>query len=94
MLIFKGLLKKYALGWLVDIYKKTTGYKTQIIIVLSIIVFIAETFAFIPKELAEQLYIALGSAGSITWLQKLKRYQEQLSKIAEEVKKEAEKPKS
>ena len=92
MWVMGVLVNKYALGSLVKAYKMTKGYKTQICLVLAIATYLAETFGFITHELAEQIYTVLGGAGSLSFVQKLKGYQDKIEKIAKEVKKEADKP--
>lgn len=85
------LAKKYALGWLVTGYRKATGYKTGVAVALCGLVFVAQIFGFIPEQMADELYKILGAVGSVTFIEKLKRYQKVGENLANAVKEEAQK---
>jgi len=76
-LLWKIFGKKYLLGGAVELYRKITGYKTQIVSILLVVVYIAKMLGYLPPDLAEQLIALLGGAGGITLAQKLKRWDEQ-----------------
>ena len=76
-LLWKFLGKKYLLGGVVAIYRFLTGYKTQLVSVLIIMVYAAKILGYLSPELAEQLLAILSGAGGITLAQKLKRWDEQ-----------------
>ena len=76
-LLWKILGKKCLLGGAVEIYRKITGYKTQIVSVLLVVVYVAKILGYLPPDLAEQLIALLSGAGGITLAQKLKRWDEQ-----------------
>lgn len=73
-LLWKLLGKKYLLGGVVEIYRLLTGYKTQIVSGLLIVVYAAKILGYLPADLADQLIALLGGAGGITLAQKLKRW--------------------
>jgi hypothetical protein len=85
------LVKKYALGWLVKSYRAASGWRTGIAIGLSLIVFAAQAFGYIPESLANEIYKVLGSAGAVTFLEKLRKYQKVAEKAAGAIKEEAAK---
>lgn len=84
--LIKLILKKFLLGHLVTAYAKITGYKTQILLAAGVIVFILETAGQIPHDTAEQVYPFLFGGASITFLQKLKRYQPLIDEVSQAVK--------
>jgi len=86
------LVQKYALGSLVEAYKLAKGYKTQASLILAIATFLGEVFCGLDQELAVQIYAFLGGIGSLSFVQKLKGYQDKIKKIADKVKVEANKP--
>jgi len=73
-LLWRLLGKKYLLGGVVEIYRLLTGYKTQIVSVLLVVVYIAKIFGFITPEMADQLILLLSGAGGVTLAQKFKRW--------------------
>lgn len=84
-MILSFILKKYALGYLVDAYSKIKGYKTQLFTAICIGVYIGETLGQIPHELAEQLYTLFGGLGGMAFIQKLQRYQPLIDKTVNDV---------
>ena len=72
--IFRLILKKYVLGYLVDGWEKMAGYKTQICSVLIFGIWVAESTGYLPPETASGLYKVLGGLGSYAFMQKVKRY--------------------
>ena len=85
------LLKKYALGWLVKGYRQAAGWRTGIAAVLAILVFLGQMFGYLTPELAESLYKVIATIGSITFIEKLKRYQKTAEGLVTVVKEEAHK---
>jgi hypothetical protein len=85
------LLKKYALGYLVKGYRAAAGQRTNIAIALGALVWGAQVLGLIPAELADQLYKIIGTIGSITFIEKLKRYQKTAEGLVTVVKEEAAK---
>lgn len=85
------LLKKYALGYLVKGYRAAAGHRTNIAIVLGALVWVGQLFGVITPELADQLYKIIGTIGSITFIEKLKRYQKTAEGLVTAVKEEAAK---
>ena len=79
--IFRLLLKKYALGYLVKGWEKTKGYKTAIFTVLTILTYAGEQFGYVPKELAAQLYTLFGGGAGFSFMQKLQRYQPYVDEV-------------
>ena len=88
--IIKLILKKYFLGWAIKGYTAVKGYKTQIFVALAILTWIGEMAKVIPQELAKQLYEVFGAGGSITFMQKLSRYQPVIEELVEESNKEVQ----
>ena len=86
------LLKKYALGWLVKGYRTAAGWRTTAAIVLAAIVWLGQLFGYLSPEMADSLYKIIGTIGSITFIEKLKRYQKTAEGLVTVVKTEAEKP--
>jgi hypothetical protein len=86
------LLKKYALGWLVKGYRTAAGWRTTIAIVLAAAVWVGQLLGYLSPEMADQLYKIIGTIGSITFIEKLKRYQKTAEGLVTVVKTEAEKP--
>lgn len=85
------LLKKYALGYLVKGYRAAAGWRTTVAIVLAAAVFAGQVFGYLSPELADELYKVIGTIGSITFIEKLKRYQKTAEGLVTIVKTEAEK---
>lgn len=89
--IFKFLLKKYMLGYMIKGWTSLKGHKTQIFALICIGVFAGQVTGYIPPDLAKQLYAIFGSGSAFSFLQKLQRYQsvieQGVSLVKEEVKK-------
>lgn len=84
--LIKVILKKYVLGYVVDAYKGITGYKTQIFLGLTVLIWFMESIGAIPSELAKQLYELFATGGAFSLLQKLKRFQPIIEDLAKDVK--------
>jgi hypothetical protein len=85
------LLKKYALGYLVKGYRAAAGWRTTLAMVLAAAVWLGQVFGYLTPELADSLYKVIGTIGSITFIEKLKRYQKTAEGLVTVVKAEAEK---
>jgi hypothetical protein len=90
-LLWSLLGKKYLLGGFVSLYRAATGYKTQIVAVLTAVTYALKVFGYIPTELADQLLLLLSGAGGVTLVQKFKRWDDEfkLTERVGELKKEA-----
>lgn len=73
--ILEILSRRFVLGWFVQLWEKTTGYKTQICIALWVCVFIGRMTGYIDADLSEKVLTGLEVAGGFSFMQKLKRYQ-------------------
>lgn len=76
-LVWRLFGKKYALGGLLSLYRAVTGYRTQIVATLVVLVYAGKTLGFVPAELADQLLVLLAGAGGMTMTSKLARIDEQ-----------------
>ncbi|MCK5357338.1 MAG: hypothetical protein KAJ48_02990 [Elusimicrobiales bacterium] len=84
--IFNFIAKKYLAGGMAKIYKKFEGNKTQISIGLCVLVGIAQFLGYIPEAIAQELYKIIGTAGTVSLLDKVKRHQDKLEKFEEDIK--------
>lgn len=91
-LLWKLFGKKFLLGGVVDVYRWLTGYKTQVTSVLIGIIYAGKILGYIPADLADQLILVLGGIGGVTFMQKLKRIDDEykVTQRAEELRKAAE----
>ena len=85
------LLKKYALGWLVKGYRTAAGWRTTLAMVLGAVVWLGQVFGYLTPEMADSLYKVIATIGSITFIEKLKRYQKTAEGLVTIVKTEAQK---
>lgn len=85
------LLKKYALGWLVKGYRQAAGWRTTLAMVLGGLVWLGQVFGYLTPEMADSLYKVIATIGSITFIEKLKRYQKTAEGLVTIVKTEAAK---
>lgn len=82
------VVKKYALGYLVEAYKAVNGHKTQIVAALAVCSWVAARLGFIPPEQEGKIYEMLGGAGTITLLAKLEKWKNVADELGSEVKAE------
>lgn len=82
------LVKKYALGWLVDLFKKAQGYKTQISALGCIATYIMTLFG-LDDKVAEALYAFFGGTGAFSGLDKMLRYKEDAKSVVDEARDKA-----
>lgn len=81
LLVFRFLLKKYALGYLVKGWEKAKGYKTIIFTVLMALTYAGEQFGYLPKDLADKLYVLFSGGTGFSFMQKLQRYQPYVDEV-------------
>lgn len=89
LFIFDLILKKYALGYLVQGWVKLKGWKTQICAVALVLVWLGEVSGYIPKELADQLEVIFSTGGAFAFMQKLQRAEPFVKEMVEKVKAES-----
>lgn len=80
------LLKKYALGYMVDGWEFITGYKTQVFFALTVLTWVAETLGGLPPEVSKHAYELFGSGAAFSFLQKLKRHKKIIQEVGGMVK--------
>jgi hypothetical protein len=85
LMMFKILLKKYALGYLVQGWEKLKGYKTQVAVALMVLTYSLEQAGQIPSELSKQIYPYLEAMAGFAFLQKLQRVQPYVDELKKEV---------
>ena len=61
------LLKKYLAGWLVGIWNKATGFRTQLVILLGCLIALGDFFNLIPHDTALKFLELLGGVGAATF---------------------------
>ena len=83
----KIIATKYLTGWLGSIYAKLEGWKTPLSAVLCVAVYVLELKGIIPAGIAEQLYPIIGTAGILSFLEKINRAKKEVEKFEEEIKK-------
>lgn len=81
LVVFKFLLHKYALGYVVKLWESIKGYKTQICIGLWVVVFLLEQSGSIDSALSEQIRTGLEVAGGFSLMQKLQRYKPYIDEL-------------
>ena len=90
-MVINFLLKKYALGWLVKGYRAASGWRTVAAGVLAAAVFVGQVLGYIPENLADELYKIIGSIATVTFLEKMRKYQKAAESVVGMVKEEAAK---
>ncbi len=82
------LVKKYALGTLVDLWDKADGYRTQIQVAVAVGVVVLGVLGYIPLDRAYEIAGVVGGSAVATFLEKLRKHQGMVVKVQELVKKE------
>ena len=85
LIVFRILLKKYILGWLVKGWGAIKGYKTQLSVAAFAVVYLLEQTGQIPTELAKQIYPYLEAMAGFSLIQKLQRAEPYIEEIKKEL---------
>jgi hypothetical protein len=83
------LVNKYALGSLVSVWNKATGFKTQVLVPLAILVLAAGFFQMIPLDLAFTVATSIFGAAGSTLMDKLNRHKGLIEELSNRVKEKA-----
>ena len=82
------LLKKYALGYLVQAWEWAKGKKTALCIVGMVLIPFLKAQGIIDDQTAETMNAAFGTGAGFSFMQKLQRYKPLVDGVVTELKKE------
>lgn len=87
--VIKFMVKKYAMGWLIDLWKTLDGKRTQTSALLAGLVLSAGFMGLIEMERAWDLAAAVGGAGAFAFLEKLRRHKSVIEELSSDLRQAA-----
>jgi len=87
--VMKFLLNKFVLGWLVKMFQKLTGWRTETSAIVVAALTVAYVMGFVPEDVYQPVVAAVGGFGGFAFLDKLLGYKDIFDKVADEIKKES-----
>ena len=85
LFVLNILIRRYALGFMVDAWKFFTGYRTQIQLGLAVIIVGLGLVGALPLDTALTIAAAVGGSAFATFLEKLKKHKEFIVEIQKTV---------